>query len=152
MRLYASIVAVLAIVLAVGFAATSTASAGEWSRGNDGRAAAPKYYDGTASVCLFNGAEQPDETEPGLGDGEPIWFDNPDAGTPGEYDDGIDFVFGGDDAQWAATPSGGHAQSGGQFVGMYGQLGIVADAVEAGEFQGFGDDCNPNTPHEEPEV
>lgn len=105
----------LAIVVAIGFAGSQTASAGEYSRGNDGTAAKGKVYDGTASVCAFNGADEPDESN---GGGEP------------------DF----DDPLWALTPSGGHAQTGGQ---------LVAAGFEDVTGTGFSWACNPNSGFEE---
>lgn len=71
------------------------------------------------SICAFNGHDDPD----------------------GPDDD--------DDAFWAITPAGGNVQSGGQFVAWNANMGpgTVADAVQAGEFRGFGDDCRPGGDH-----
>ena len=106
----------LAVVVAIGFTQSQSASAGEYSRGNGGTAAKDKIYDGTASICAFNGADESDATE-----------DH--GGQPG------------DDEDWASTPSGGHAQSGGQIVAAFGP-GVVQGA-------GFAAACNPNIPFEE---
>ena len=94
--------------------AGQTAFAGEW-KGNDSGTTPVKDYT-AASICSFNGQDAPD----------------------GNLQD-PDF----DDAEWALTPAGGEVQAGGQFVAMYANMGLVADAVAAGEFQGFGAECQP---------
>ena len=113
--LFLSVLA-LTVMIGIGVAESRTASAGEYSRGNGGTAAKDQAYAGTASICSFNGADESDETE-----------------VHGEE--------GGDDEQWGATPSGGHAQSGGQMVAAFGP-----DAVKGA---GFSWACNPNSGFEE---
>ena len=121
--------AALAITVLSLMAFAPGASAGEYSRGNGGTAATGKG----ASLCLFNGADQPDESEPGLGDGEPTWFDENENGI---VDEGELF---GDDADWATTPAGGRVQSYGQIVASGGK-GFVPSPGLA---------CNPTTGFEE---
>ena len=122
-------IATFAIAMLSLVALAQSASAGEYSRGNGGSAATGKG----ASACLFSGADQPDESEPGLGDGEPIWFDE---NGNGEVDDG---EVAGDDADWGATPAGGRVQSYGQIVASGGK-GFAPSP-------GFA--CNPTSGFEE---
>ena len=84
--------------------------AGEWNHKGDVAAKTHGH-----SACLFNGLDQPDESAPGAGDGEPIWFDE---NGNGEVDP--EEVFG-DDAMWGAGPSGGKVQSYGQIVATGGK-------------------------------
>jgi hypothetical protein len=122
-------IATLAIAMLSLMALAQGASAGEYSRGNGGSAATGKG----ASACLFSGADQPDESEPGLGDGEPTWFDE---NGNGQVDDGEVF---GDDADWGTTPAGGRVQSYGQIVASGGKGFAPSPGVA----------CNPNSGFEE---
>ena len=117
-------VAIAAVTL-VAFA--QSASAGEYSRGNGGSAATGKG----ASACLFNGADQPDESAPGAGDGEPTWFDE---NGNGEVDEGEVF---GDDADWGATPAGGKVQSYGQIVASGGKAFAPSPGFACNPTSGF---------------
>ena len=103
------------------------ASAGEYSRGNGGSAATGKG----ASLCLFSGADQPDESAPGAGDGEPIWFDENGNGVVDEGE------VHGDDADWAATPARGRAQSYGQIVASGGKAFAPSPGVACNPTRGF---------------
>jgi opacity protein-like surface antigen len=119
--------AISALSLAV---SAQAVSAGEYSRGNGGTAATGKG----ASLCLFNGADQPDESYLGAGDGEPLFWD--DLNENGVVDDGEVF---GDDADWATTPAGGRVQSYGQIVAAGGKGFVPSPGVA----------CNPNSGFEE---
>ena len=117
---------ILAVCVGVGVAAGGTAWGGEW---NGPRGYIHGEWDTplpAASVCAFNGLDEPDY--PAVAD--PYELD--DEGSPG---------FPG----WNNTPAGGHVQSGGQIVAFFGtsEPGAVAGAIAAGEFSGFGDDCQP---------
>lgn len=90
------------------------AFAGEWNQKGDVAAKVHGH-----SACLFNGLDQPDETQPGDG-GEPT----------------VPF---GDDAFWGATPAGGKVQSYGQIVASGGK----------GDFPSPGVACNPTSGLEE---
>ena len=108
---------------------SQAAFAGEWSPGTGDTAAKTRGH----SACLFNGRDQPDESAPGAGDGEPIWFDENgnNAVDPGEVS--------GDDTQWGAGPSGGKVQSYGQIVAMGGKAFVPSPGIA----------CNPNSGFEE---
>jgi hypothetical protein len=113
-----------AIALLSLMALGQTASAGEYSPGNGGTAATGHGK----SLCLYNGADQPDESSLGAGDGEETYLDE-----KGEVI--------GDDADWAMTPAGGRVQS-------YGQ--IVAVGLKGSEFAPSpGLACNPTRGFEE---
>lgn len=122
-------IAAFAIAMLSVVALAQGASAGEYSRGNGGSAATGKG----ASICLFNGADQPDESAPGAGDGEPIWYDE---NGNGEVDEG---EVSGDDADWATTPAGGRVQSYGQIVAAGGKDFVPSPGIA----------CNPNSGFEE---
>jgi hypothetical protein len=107
---------------------SGTALAGEWNHKGDVAAKTHGH-----SACLFNGLDQPDESSPGAGDGEPIWYD---ANGNGEVDEGEIFA---DDGQWGASPAQGRVQSYGQIVAS----GFKAFAPSPGLA------CNPTTGFEE---
>jgi hypothetical protein len=107
---------------------SGTALAGEWNHKGD---VAAKTHGGSA--CLFNGRDQPDESSPGAGDGEPIWYDE---NGNNEVDEGEIFS---DDGQWGAAPAGGKVQSYGQIVAS----GFKAFAPSPGVA------CNPTSGFEE---
>ena len=118
------LVAAAAIAVFCFMALAQGASAGEYSRGNGGTAATGHGK----SLCLYNGADQPDESSLGAGDGEETYLDE-----KGEVI--------GDDADWAMTPAGGRVQS-------YGQ--IVAVGLKGSEFAPSpGLACNPTRGFEE---
>ena len=104
-----------------------SASAGEYSPGNGGTAAKGKG----ASACLFNGADEPDESAPGAGDGEPIWFDE---NGDGVVDEG---EVHGDDADWGTTPAGGRVQSYGQIVAAGGKGFAPSPGLACNPTSGF---------------
>jgi hypothetical protein len=108
---------------------SQAALAGEWNPANGDVAAKTQGH----SACLFNGRDQPDESAPGAGDGEPIWFD---ANNNGLVDEG---EVGGDDGMWGAGPSGGKVQSYGQIVALGGKAFAPSPCVA----------CNPNSGFEE---
>ena len=118
----------LAITVLSLMAFAQGASAGEYSRGNGGAAATGKG----ASLCLFNGADQPDESELGLGDGEPLTWD--DKNENGVVDEG---EVTGDDADWGATPAGGKAQSYGQIVASGGKGFAPSPGLACNPTRGF---------------
>ena len=120
-------IAVLAIAMLSLAALAQGASAGEYSRGNGGSAATGKG----ASACLFNGADQPDESEPGLGDGEPTWYDENGNGVVDEGE------VSGDDADWGATPAGGRVQSYGQIVAIGGKGFAPSPGLACNPTRGF---------------
>lgn len=103
--------------------------AGEWSPGKGDTAAKTRAH----SACLFNGRDQPDESAPGAGDGEPIWFD-----VNGNQQVDPEEIFG-DDADWGATPARGKVQSYGQIVASGGKAFAPSPGVA----------CNPNSGFEE---
>lgn len=119
----------VAIALMSVLALGQTALAGEWNPARGDVAA--KTHGGSA--CLFNGRDQPDESAPGAGDGEPIWHD---ANGNGEVDEG---EVAGDDGMWGMTPSGGNVQS-------YGQI-VAAGMKDFAPSPGLA--CNPNSGFEE---
>jgi hypothetical protein len=106
---------------------SQAAFAGEWNPANGDTAAKTRGH----SACLFNGRDQPDESAPGAGDGEPIWFDINGNGEvePEEV--------GGDDASWAAGPSGGKVQSYGQIVASGGKAFAPSPGVACNPTSGF---------------
>ena len=108
---------------------SQAALAGEWNPAKGDTAA--KTHGG--SNCLFNGRDQPDESAPGAGDGEPIWFD---VNGNGDVDEG---EVSGDDGQWGSGPSKGKVQSYGQIVAS----GFKAFAPSPGVA------CNPTSGFEE---
>ena len=108
---------------------SQAALAGEWNPAKGDTAA--KTHGG--SNCLFNGRDQPDESAPGAGDGEPIWFD---ANGNGDVDPE---EVSGDDGQWGSGPSKGKVQSYGQIVAS----GFKAFAPSPGVA------CNPTSDFEE---
>ena len=107
---------------------SQAALAGEWNHKGD---VAAKTHGGSA--CLFNGLDQPDESAPGAGDGEPIWYDE---NGNGDVDD--DEIFA-DDGQWGSTPAGGKVQSYGQIVAIGGKAFAPSPGLA----------CNPTTGFEE---
>lgn len=123
------VIAVFAIAMLSLAMSAQGASAGEYSRGNGGTAATGKGK----SVCLFNGADQPDESAPGAGDGEPIWYDENGNGLVDEGE------VSGDDADWGMTPAGGRVQSYGQIVAIGGKSFAPSPGLA----------CNPNSGFEE---
>ena len=108
---------------------SQAAIAGEWNPAKGDTAA--KTHGG--SNCLFNGRDQPDESAPGAGDGEPIWFD---ANGNGEVDEE---EISGDDGQWGSTPAGGKVQSYGQIVASDLKAFVPSPGVA----------CNPTSDFEE---
>ena len=108
---------------------SQAAFAGEWNPARGDTAA--KTHGG--SNCLFNGRDQPDESAPGAGDGEAIWFD-----VDGQGDVDPDEIFA-DDGQWGAGPSGGKVQSYGQIVASGGKAFAPSPGVA----------CNPTSDFEE---
>ena len=110
---------VLSIVVVSLMALGPVAVAGEYSPGNNGTAAKGKG----ASLCLFSGAEQPDESGPGVGDGEEAYTE--------------EGVYVGDDADWAATPARGKAQSYGQIVAAGGKAFAPSPGVACNPTRGF---------------
>jgi hypothetical protein len=104
-----------------------SALAGEWNPAKGDVAAKTHGH----SACLFNGRDQPDESAPGAGDGEPIWFDEK---GNNEVDEG---EVGGDDAQWGAGPSGGKVQSYGQIVASGGKAFAPSPGVACNPTSGF---------------
>jgi hypothetical protein len=105
---------------------SQTALAGEWNHKGD---VAAKTRGG--SLCLFNGLDQPDESAPGAGDGEPIWFD---ANGNGQVDDG---EVGGDDGLWGSTPARGKVQSYGQIVASGGKAFAPSPGLACNPTSGF---------------
>ncbi len=106
---------------------SQAAFAGEWNPAKGDVAA--KVHGG--SFCLFNGRDQPDETAPGAGDGEPTWFD---ANENGVVDAGEIFA---DDGQWGSTPAGGKVQSYGQIVASGGKDFAPSPGVACNPTSGF---------------
>ena len=120
--LLACSIAVVSLLLS-----SQAALAGEWNPANGDTAA--KTHGG--SNCLFNGRDQPDESAPGAGDGEPIWFD---ANGNNVVDD--DEIFA-DDGQWGSGPSGGKVQSYGQIVASGGKAFAPSPGVACNPTSGF---------------
>jgi hypothetical protein len=102
------------------------AFAGEWNPKGD---VAAKVHGGSA--CLFNGLDQPDETAPGAGDGEPIWYD-----LNGNEKVDPDEIFA-DDESWGSTPAGGKVQSYGQIVASGGKDFAPSPGVACNPTSGF---------------
>lgn len=87
------------------------AAASEWNSGhfNEPGGNVPAK-ENARSECLFNGLDEPDESAPGAGDGEELYYD----------EDQEAWV--GDDGDWAQTPAGGKVQSGGQIKASSAQV------------------------------
>ena len=106
---------------------SQAALAGEWNHKGD---VAAKTHGGSA--CLFNGLDQPDESFPGAGDGEPTPWD--DKNRNGVVDPGEVFA---DDGMWGSTPAGGRVQSYGQIVASGGKAFAPSPGVACNPTSGF---------------
>ena len=106
---------------------SQAALGGEWNPATGDVAAKTHGH----SACLFNGRDQPDESAPGAGDGEPIWFD---VNGNNQVDEG---EVSGDDGSWGAAPAGGRVQSYGQIVASGGKAFAPSPGIACNPTSGF---------------